>query len=514
MSTAVAKLAFRAMQHFDSALWLAPRILVVEAILLAFAPPIAIFGFNPLREFLAEYVFWWAGNTKWHLAGALTDFKKMLLYACFFLQLVHFKALLLCHEESVSKILGTRFVQIRPMRALAPFPAIASKWKARAAVGLASVLATAAMIFVLYVVACLWLAPSLTDHVFGPVGKGLFSSWLRADISQPGHIYLVCYRLWYITAALYAGLVAGASVYFSVLRSVEILESAAPDDGDIDGSLKITGWLLVFSGAPLATIAALWTLIAVNDSLGVGEVSGKSLEVVSAAAGFLGSWVVATVAFYLIMVKPTKSQCPAVFSRVASFAARTMMLIVLILSLFATYASFRPFGALATPARRELAAGCAARDVVVFHLYNRLDLADPLWAQMQRIASAGVSDPACIPSAIVGALVDTVPERPVQSVLATKFDRASLVSWRGQVLRDFREKVEKLGVATNRGAKFSAIADALRHNVDVLDAGSIPACAPTASEFWGTLLLAVGFATGLRHQLLVGSLPKSVSEYS
>ncbi|MCH7727300.1 MAG: hypothetical protein IH991_12590 [Planctomycetes bacterium] len=252
-------------------------ILPVECIVVRFCPDVKIFGMNMLRDALAEqYLCPLFGDGGYHVAGALTDFKKMILYG--FL-LGQFSIMLFA-------FLGRGRIQDGQLSNLSVDSASAKlvyeevRWNSRFRIAFGIILAFAICVF--YLKRQLW-TPEMTCHIFGPAGKGLISN------GHPGmlgieSLMVVLYRLWYLVAIhLFAiALVVLLPWYFEGLF-------AKPREGQKTQDFTIRLFRNV--GAPSFALIFIMIVLSTTRDLMVGEIGGVSRGTIIGGACVFGVWI-------------------------------------------------------------------------------------------------------------------------------------------------------------------------------------------------------------------------------
>jgi len=264
--------------------WLALFILPIEAILVSLTGDIQILGPDPLRLWLAQHVFaWLPPSAATHVVGALTDFKKLVLYFCLGGQLY-------CTGTLVASTSTDESYQRRkgwvPLRSLTPSllrDRVGWRRDLWSCLGIIGVMLAFVLFFYRYV------RPSTAGHVFGPVGKGLIASNNPFYLSSPIHrVALVSYRAWYIGAMLPL-LLTTAYCLPGYLRLT--FSSRIPRDIEPDNATTLAA-LLQSVGIPLVGIPCLALLWTATSALNVGHMAGASGVVAAVALGVMGFWLV------------------------------------------------------------------------------------------------------------------------------------------------------------------------------------------------------------------------------
>jgi len=286
-------------------------ILPVECILVPLCPPsVQIFGSNPLRDWIAGLMEPILGDRAHHLAGALTDFKKVVLYGFCAIQLLYTRLVLL--DDRSPSGWTTGFVTALRAR-IEPQEARKLTWcfaPRKPLEFIALLLGVLAVISVTYISLVVWLWPSKTDHFLGPVGKGLVSVWSNPALGVGGKLAFTAYRGWYLAAAIPMLLAAA----FSVPGCLRVAVKPKCDRPPPPNPISEDGRALKFLGAPLAVLIGVLALGSLTYFLDIGELYDRPRDVAVLAGVALCIWVFVGACIY----RRQPAQPLSLFAAVAS----------------------------------------------------------------------------------------------------------------------------------------------------------------------------------------------------
>lgn len=284
----------------------------VEVLLATLCPAFQIFGPNVWRDNIASCFRPVLGDSAWHFAGALTDFKKLPVYLACLFQVAITKIILQTRTTNIFSPFswrdGARFLLRRRRSAINDnHKRCRFSYRRIVAFWLGTILATSVVSLGLFIYLWLWIPARTVDHVFGPVGKGLISSFWHPDLSLDGHITLIAYRLWYLLSLLPVMVFAAHCLFVSVT-----LVGRRLPQGERIGSIASI-WTFLFVGVAYFLHVSLTWLASMSARYGIGEVGGPTQLAVYVGTAFSSIWLIlALVLFATVLRTSDKGFSPGI----------------------------------------------------------------------------------------------------------------------------------------------------------------------------------------------------------
>jgi len=232
----------------------------LQVFLVAFWPPLELFGPNWLRDWFAFGIFAPFGSpTNYHLAGVLTYFKQLIIYLSFLLYFLFFNQRLgdvgKQKEEEIRRQVywGSR----RPRTVLAL--CVIGIWGYR-----------------------YFIANGEEEAFWGPVGMGLFSGFYKF-IADP----IINWR--YLFVFLYRFIETGSYLLLSLVAAItlptffKLGQARKSSSKDLTSETKViyetTGKFIHRSITFFLPILLIWSLVYISKTIKVGELNPKLLHI-------------------------------------------------------------------------------------------------------------------------------------------------------------------------------------------------------------------------------------------
>lgn len=287
-----------------SALWLLRwgiilclLILPIECFLVVFAPDVQIFGPNPIRNTIADFLESWGipFPANLHLAGALVDPKKLGLYVLCAAQIYLLRDVILTKYQFKVDATCQRYKEIPLKWQLDLIRKAWLGWRGKVC------LVTWLTLFWGFYARNLYHLP----HVFGPVGEGLFSSFTRG-FEYPSRLGLVLYRAWFLSAQFFVltslAILMPAYCQLSLSKPEQVTQPSQLDPSHILASAIRAMFV------PTLGITMIAALCYTTNEYNVGEISDMFRQFAFFSLIPLALWFIVGLASFSRMQASTETQ--------------------------------------------------------------------------------------------------------------------------------------------------------------------------------------------------------------